>query len=105
MTGGSSFEVHAEHAAAAIAAGLCDVVVSVYASTPRSDRKRSSGEGGLAVRAGWGNEAAVEWEVPVRPAPPDAPVRARGEPPHARVRHDRGAARRDRRAARAHGRR
>ncbi|HEV8063341.1 MAG TPA: acetyl-CoA acetyltransferase [Acidimicrobiales bacterium] len=37
-TGGSSFEVHAEHAAAAIAAGLCEVVVSVYASTPRSDR-------------------------------------------------------------------
>jgi acetyl-CoA acetyltransferase len=35
MTGGSSFEVHVEHAAAAIAAGLCDVVVSVYAATPR----------------------------------------------------------------------
>jgi acetyl-CoA acetyltransferase len=28
MTGGSSFEVHVEHAAAAIAAGLCDVVAS-----------------------------------------------------------------------------
>jgi acetyl-CoA acetyltransferase len=39
MTGGSSFEVHVEHAAAAIAAGLCDVVVSVYAATPRSDRR------------------------------------------------------------------
>ena len=38
MTGGSSFEVHLEHAAAAINAGLCDVVVDVYASTPRSDR-------------------------------------------------------------------
>ena len=35
MTGGSSYEVHVEHAAAAIAAGLCDVVVSVYAATPR----------------------------------------------------------------------
>ena len=41
MTGGSSYEVHVEHAAAAIAAGVCDVVVSVYASTPRSDRKRA----------------------------------------------------------------
>jgi len=40
-TGGSSFEVHVEHAAAAIAAGLCDVVVSVYASTPRGDRARN----------------------------------------------------------------
>ncbi len=38
MTGGSSYEVHLEHAASAIAAGVCDVVVSVYASTPRSDR-------------------------------------------------------------------
>src|SRR3974390_23613 len=38
MTGGSSYEVHVEHAAAAIAAGVCDVVVSVYAATPRSDR-------------------------------------------------------------------
>src|SRR5829696_2535492 len=33
-TGGSSFEVHVEHAAAAIALGLCDVAVSVYCSTP-----------------------------------------------------------------------
>src|SRR5580658_1109159 len=40
MTGGSSYEVHVEHAAAAIAAGVCDVVVSVYASTPRSDRTK-----------------------------------------------------------------
>jgi acetyl-CoA acetyltransferase len=39
MTGGSSFEVHAEHAAAAVNAGLCDVAVSVYAATPRSDRR------------------------------------------------------------------
>lgn len=39
-TGGSSFEIHAEHAAAAIAAGLCDVVVGVYAATPRGDRNR-----------------------------------------------------------------
>jgi len=61
MTGGSSFEVHLEHAAAAIAAGLCDVVVSVYASTPRSDRtqKRS-----VNRRFPAGPNPMAEWEMP-----------------------------------------
>jgi acetyl-CoA acetyltransferase len=61
MTGGSSYEVHAEHAAAAIAAGLCDVVVSVYASTPRSDRRR-----GLSpMRPNFfGPNPMLEWEAP-----------------------------------------
>src|SRR5580658_7342591 len=56
MTGGSSYEVHVEHAAAAIAAGVCDVVVSVYAATPRSDRKRArhGGGGGGGRRGGAG---------------------------------------------------
>ena len=74
MTGGSSFEVHAEHAAAAIAAGLCDVVVSVYASTPRSDRRRSEG-GGRPRRPGGGagNDAAIEFEVPYGLRAPIAP--------------------------------
>ena len=50
--GGSSYELHVEHAAAAIAAGLCDVVVGVYASTPRSDRRRPErrGPGGRVGR-------------------------------------------------------
>ncbi len=67
MTGGSSFEVHVEHAAAAIAAGLADVVMSVYASTPRGDRARA---GGTAARAGrrppidGGPNPQAEWEVP-----------------------------------------
>ena len=52
MTGGSSFEVFVEHAAAAIAFGLAEVVVSVYASTPRSDRRRRGIEGGPG-RRGW----------------------------------------------------
>ncbi|HMK10053.1 MAG TPA: hypothetical protein VK461_00575, partial [Acidimicrobiales bacterium] len=75
MTGGSSFEVHAEHAAAAIAAGLCDVVVSVYASTPRSDRKRATGEGSQQRRpgGGGGNDAAIEFEVPYGLRAPIAP--------------------------------
>ena len=59
MTGGSSYEVHVEHAAAAIAAGVCEVVVSVYASTPRSDRtrKRSQPRRGMA-----GPNPMQEWE-------------------------------------------
>lgn len=60
-TGGSSFEVHVEHAAAAIAAGVCDVVVGVYAATPRSDRRRG---GGGRHRGGAGMEAMLEWEAP-----------------------------------------
>ncbi len=61
MTGGSSFEVHAEHAAAAIAAGLCEVVVSVYASTPRSDRTK----GRPFVRPNLaGPNPMMEWEAP-----------------------------------------
>jgi acetyl-CoA acetyltransferase len=61
MTGGSSYEVHLEHAAAAIAAGLCNVVISVYASTPRSDRRRQRQvpRRGLA-----GPNPMVEWEWP-----------------------------------------
>jgi acetyl-CoA acetyltransferase len=61
QTGGSSFEVHAEHAAAAIAAGLCDVVVSVYASTPRSDRKRPGQRGRPSMP---GPNPMAEWEMP-----------------------------------------
>lgn len=69
MVGGSSYEVHLEHAAAAIAAGLCDVVVGVYAATPRSDRRRPA-RGGMARLAGAARSAAaaagplVEWEAP-----------------------------------------
>ena len=62
ITGGSSFEVHVEHAAAAIAAGLCDVVVSVYASTPRSDRKRGVGGGPGPTMPG--PNPMLEWELP-----------------------------------------
>jgi len=42
-TGGSGFELYVEKAAAAIVAGLCEVVVIVYAATPRGDRRRGSG--------------------------------------------------------------
>ncbi len=61
MTGGSSFEVHAEHAAAAIAAGLCEVVISVYAATPRSDRTRQRK---VARPTLAGPNPMLEWEAP-----------------------------------------
>lgn len=60
-TGGSSYEVHLEHAAAAIAAGLCDVVVDVYASTPRSDRRRSTSRMRPQMM---GPNPMLEWEMP-----------------------------------------
>ena len=65
-TGGSSFEVHVEHAAAAIAAGMADVVVSVYASTPRGDRARGGGMGGPGRRPMMmgGPNPQAEWEIP-----------------------------------------
>jgi acetyl-CoA acetyltransferase len=61
MTGGSSYELHVEHAAAAIACGLCDVVIGVYASTPRGDRKRGNGQ---AFRGFPGPNPMAEWEMP-----------------------------------------
>lgn len=60
-TGGSSFEVHVEHAAAAIACGLCEVVVGAYAASPRSDRER--GESGRRRPPG-ANPPLAEWELP-----------------------------------------
>jgi len=60
--GGSSFESHVEHAAAAIALGMCDVAVTVYAATPRSSRRR--GTGGFRSRAGNAGGPMAEWELP-----------------------------------------
>ena len=59
-TGGSSYEVFAEHAASAIAAGVAEVVVCVYASTPRQD-------GGRPARGRFdlgGPNPMAEWELP-----------------------------------------
>lgn len=66
-TGGSSFEIHVEHAAHAIAAGQCDVAVISYAQTPKSTFKRGGGRFlGGAPQAGGDLDAAprVEWEIP-----------------------------------------
>ena len=59
QTGGASYELHVEQAAAAIALGLCDTALVVYASTPRSNRKR--GAAGLGVLA---TAERQEWEMP-----------------------------------------
>ena len=60
-TGGSSYEIHVEHAAAAIAAGLCEVVIGVYASTPRSDRRQGRGR---ELQRPPGPNPMLEWELP-----------------------------------------
>ncbi len=62
MVGGSSYELHVEHAAAAIATGLCEVVIGVYAATPRSDRLRRSGGGFRGPMPG--PNPMLEWELP-----------------------------------------
>jgi acetyl-CoA acetyltransferase len=67
FVGGSSFEVHVEHAAAAIATGLCEVVVGVYASTPRQDRRL----GPSAPSYGpMGPDVGGAWEAPYGPRMP-----------------------------------
>jgi acetyl-CoA acetyltransferase len=50
MTGGSSFEFHVQHAAAAIRDGACDTVLVTYGSNFLSARGRTLGTGGFAGR-------------------------------------------------------
>ena len=63
MTGGSSFEVHVEHAAAAIAAGLCDVALIVYAATPRSGGQGMGQMSGAMASMG-AEMPMLEWDLP-----------------------------------------
>lgn len=62
--GGSSFVIHVEHAAAAIAAGLCQVALITYGSTQRSDRSRRLG--GRTDRV----ERQTQFEAPYGPLLP-----------------------------------
>lgn len=55
-SGGSSYLMHVGHAAAAIAAGKCNVALITLAGTPRSDRGRMRRGGG-----NMGPEAQFEW--------------------------------------------
>lgn len=59
MTGGSSFEIHVEHAAAAIAAGHCEVAAIVFAQLPRSGPPFRRGPGDAARPS-----AGAEFEWP-----------------------------------------
>jgi acetyl-CoA acetyltransferase len=59
QVGGASYGQFVEHAASAIAAGLCETVVVVYASTPRANRRHSTG--GIGVFA---TPERLEWESP-----------------------------------------
>jgi len=59
ITGGSAFEVLVEHAALAIAAGLCQVVLITYGSSLWSDRRRLVGDGGVDPRM-----PAAQFEMP-----------------------------------------
>ena len=47
MTGGSSFEFHVQHAAAALREGVCDTVLVSYGSDFLSRRGRTLGTGGF----------------------------------------------------------
>jgi acetyl-CoA acetyltransferase len=58
--GGASWEVMAEHAAAAIAAGDLDVAVLAYGSTARSDVKAKRRTGNVALTSG----GALQFEAP-----------------------------------------
>ena len=61
MTGGSVFEVYLEHAAAAIAAGVAECILVVFAQTPRADR--AAGDFGLPGRP-MPVAPMLEWETP-----------------------------------------
>lgn len=67
--GGSSFESHVEHAAAALTTGSCDVVVIVYANTPRGSFKRFGRGRDNGASHAYG-PAFVEWELPYAAALP-----------------------------------
>jgi acetyl-CoA acetyltransferase len=70
-TGGSVFEVYLEHAASAIASGVAECVLVVFAQTPRASRTaaKKRGGGGMPMRGGgrggWGGpNPMMEWEMP-----------------------------------------
>src|SRR4029078_10300360 len=57
----ASFELPLVPARAAIAARLCEVVVGVYASTPRLDRRLGASPASFGPM---GPDVAAEWEAP-----------------------------------------
>ena len=63
MTGGSSFEFHVQHIAAAIREGLCDTVAITYGSNFLSAMGRSLGTGGF-LRASQKVGGPAQYEAP-----------------------------------------
>jgi acetyl-CoA acetyltransferase len=63
-TGGSSYEIHVEHAAAAIGFGLCDVAVSVYAATPQAPGASRPGQRPAPPFDPGRPSLRMEWEYP-----------------------------------------
>ncbi|HET6615506.1 MAG TPA: acetyl-CoA acetyltransferase [Dehalococcoidia bacterium] len=61
MTGGSSFVIHVEHAAAAINAGLCEVALITHGETGHSGRNRRGPRGGGFFDS---SLPAAQFEVP-----------------------------------------
>jgi acetyl-CoA acetyltransferase len=63
MTGGSSFEFHVQHLAAAIREGLCDVALITYGSDQLSRMGRKLGTGGFQ-RPGSRVSGPIQYEAP-----------------------------------------
>lgn len=63
MTGGSSFEFHVQHGAAAIKEGLCDTILVTYGSDYLSRMGRRLGTGGF-TRGGERVGGPVQYEAP-----------------------------------------
>src|SRR5438067_1244911 len=68
-TGGSVFEVYLEHAASAIAAGVAECILVVFAQTPRAGRTAAKRRGEPPPQRGrpgmWGGpNPMAEWELP-----------------------------------------
>ncbi len=62
-TGGSVFEVYLEHAASAVATGMADCVLVVFAQTPRADRRKGIPQGPRPSMPP-GQNPMAEWELP-----------------------------------------
>ena len=63
MTGGSSFEIHVQHAAAAIRLGMCETVLITYGSDFLSSMGRTLGTGGMRPTKG-GVPGPMQYEAP-----------------------------------------
>ncbi len=70
MTGGSSFEVHVEHATAALSLGLCDVALILYAQTPKSSKGDMGGMAGMMSMMG--ASPMAQWDLPYGLGTPSA---------------------------------